>query len=232
MEFTKFEYENSRIITKQLTNLIINQDSVHYKVNSSEVSKLESKIKAEKEERYKNIYLKNLEESFTKDQKRLNEINRENEVSSDWLLVLPIVENGFDLTKQQFWDSIIRYSWPIANLPTTCACGSTSTIQHSMSCKKGGFINIRHNNVRDLTAKLLSEVCHDVQVEPILLPLIGEPMEHRTAIETNEARLDIRARGFWIRGHQAFLDVRVFDPNGCLCSNSSLSQSVSQFLNR
>ena len=25
-------------------------------------------------------------------------------------------------------------------------------------------------------------------------------MEHRTTIETNKARLDIRARGFWIRG--------------------------------
>ena len=98
-ETAKLEYENSRIITKQLTNLIINQDPV-YKVNSSEVSKLKIKIKAEKEERYKKI-LRNLEESFTKDQNRLNEINRENGVSN-WLLVLPMVENGFDLTKQQF----------------------------------------------------------------------------------------------------------------------------------
>ena len=49
-------------------------------------------------------------------------------------------------------------------------------------------------------------------------------MEHRNAIETNEARLDIRARGFWIQGQQAFLDVRVFDPNACRYSNSSLSQ--------
>ena len=62
-----------------------------------------------------------------------------------------------------------------------------------MPCKKGGFINICHKDVRDLTANLLSEVCHDVQVETTLLPLTGERMGHRTAIETNEARLDIRA---------------------------------------
>ena len=68
-----------------------------------------------------------------------------------------------------------------------------------MSCKKGGFINICHNDVRDLTTKPLSEVCHDVQVEPTLLPLTGKQMKHRTAIETNEARLDIKARGFWIQ---------------------------------
>ena len=112
-----------------------------------------------------------------------------------------MVGNGFDLTKQQFWDRIrLRYGWPIANLPTTCTSTfttiSTFTIQHSMSCKKGGFINIRRNNVRDLTAKLLSGVCHDVQIELTLLLLTGERIKHRTAIETNEGRLDIQARGF------------------------------------
>ena len=49
-------------------------------------------------------------------------------------------------------------------------------------------------------------------------------MEHRSAIENNKARLDIRVRIFWIRGQQAFLDIRVFDPNKCRQSNSSLSQ--------
>ena len=84
-----------------------------------------------------------------------------------------------------------------------------------MSYKKGGFINICHYDVRDLTAKLLSEVCHDVPVDPTLVPLTGELMEHLTTIETNETRLEIRARGFWRRGQQVFLDVRVFDPNAC-----------------
>ena len=102
-ETANFEYKNSRIITRQLTKLIINQDQI-YTVNSSEVSKIKSKIKAEKEERYKNIS-QTLEESFTKDQKRPNEINQEKGVSN-WLLMLPMVENGFDITKQQFWDSI------------------------------------------------------------------------------------------------------------------------------
>ena len=82
-EAANFEYKNSRVITKQLTKLIINQDQI-YTVNSSEVSKIKSKIKAEKEERYKNIS-QTLEESFTKDQKRPNEIDQEKGVSN-WLL--------------------------------------------------------------------------------------------------------------------------------------------------
>ena len=48
-ETSKFEYENSRIVNKHLTNLIINQDPI-YTVNSTKVSKLKSKTKAEKEE--------------------------------------------------------------------------------------------------------------------------------------------------------------------------------------
>ena len=110
------------------------------------------------------------------------------------------------------------------NLPATCTCESTFTIQHSMCCKKAGFSNICHNDERDLTARFLSEVFHNVQVEPTLLLLTGERLEYRTAIETSKARLDIRARGFWIRGQEAFLNERVFDPNACRYSNSSLSQ--------
>ena len=50
-----------------------------------------------------------------------------------------------------------------------------------MSCKKGGFINVRHNDVRDLTACLLTEVCKDVSVEPLLAPLTSENIESRSA---------------------------------------------------
>lgn len=93
-----------------------------------------------------------------------------------------------------------------------------------MSFKKGEFINIRHNNLRNFTAKLLSELCHDVHVEPTLLPLTGERMEQRSVIGTDETRLEIRARGFWVQGQQEFLDTRVFGPTACRYSNSSLTQ--------
>ena len=50
-----------------------------------------------------------------------------------------------------------------------------------MSCKKGGFITIRHNDLRDLNANLLTEVCKDVDIEPHLLPVTGETFDNRTA---------------------------------------------------
>ena len=43
-----------------------------------------------------------------------------------------------------------------------------------MNCPTGGFPTIQHNELRDFTASLLSEVCHGVSVEPHLQPLTGE----------------------------------------------------------
>ena len=56
---------------------------------------------------------------------------------------------------------------------------------------------LRHNEIRDLTAHLLMEVCHCVSTEPTLQPITGEVFNHATAITEDSARLDIAANGFW-----------------------------------
>ena len=86
----------------------------------------------------------------------------------------------------------------------------------------GGFPSIRHNEVRDVTASLLTEICHNVSVEPHLQPLSGELLSLRTANSTDNARLDIACDGFWGgRFERAFFDIRVFNP--CAQSNKSSS---------
>ena len=83
-----------------------------------------------------------------------------------------------------------------------------------MSRKKGGFVTLRNNKVRDVTARLLSEVCKDVELEPSLLTLNGKEQTMSNAAKKNdEVRLDLCARSFWVSGQKAFIDVRVFDPN-------------------
>ncbi len=65
-------------------------------------------------------------------------------------------------------------------------------VNHAMICPKGGFPIIRHNEVRDITADLLTD---DVELEPTLQPLTGERLSHRTANTEDGARLDVKARG-------------------------------------
>ena len=112
----------------------------------------------------------------------------------------------------------------MADLPTTCPWGSRFSIQHCMSSKKGGFIYIRQNYLRDLTANILSEVCKDIEIKPELTTLMGKELGRRTANTTNDTRLDIRLRKIWQRGQQTFLDLRVFDPNASQYLNKLFQQ--------
>ena len=75
--------------------------------------------------------------------------------------------------------------------------------------------------VRDLSAGLLSEVCNDVGIEPVLQPLQGEKFRHKSAIMDEDARLDFVARGFW-QG-RSFFDIRIFNPHAPTNKKSSLS---------
>ena len=60
------------------------------------------------------------------------------------------------------------------------------------------FVSIRHNDLSDLTARIVSEVCKDTEIEPKLLPLPGEELHGRTRNRSNEARLGIRTGRFGI----------------------------------
>ena len=87
--------------------------------------------------------------------------------ASSWLSALPISELGFALHNGAFRDTLcLRYGWRPSHLPSYCVCGQHFTIEHALSCSRGGFPFIHHNEIRNITADLLSGVCHSVGTEP------------------------------------------------------------------
>ena len=92
-----------------------------------------------------------LQNRLNENQIRLNSINHEKGVWS-WLTPYPISDHGFDLIKQQFWDSLrVRYGCILLNMPSTCCCSAKMDAEHAMSfffvfflmsCKRGGFVTI------------------------------------------------------------------------------------------
>ena len=131
--------------------------------------------------------------------------------ASSWLTALPLKEHGFQLNKSEFRDAIaIRYAAPLRALPSKCPCGQRFDTNHALNCKRGGFVIMRHNNIRDFEANLLAQVCTDIEKEPALQPLNGETVN---GTAEDGARTDVRARGFWCRAQNAFFGIRLTNIN-------------------
>ena len=142
------------------------------------------------------------------------------------MTVLPIQEHGFHLHKGDFRDALsLRYGLSPLNTSKSCHCGASFSVDHAMVCPFGGFPIIRHNEVRDLTASLLTAVCHNVATEPCLQPITSETFPLASTNTRDDARLDVKARGFWSRGQDAFFDVRVFYPNAPSYRSLSLTSA-------
>ena len=204
VEKAKTDFESSTIITAPLAAIIISQG--HTIPSKSEVKQIRNE-RAHQVNVMKKDQQELLETKLDTQSKRVLAENREKGASS-WLNVLPLKEQGFTLTKEEFQDALaLRYDRDIKHLPSKCVCGDAFDATHAMNCKKGGFVSIRHDNVRNFEANLLKKVCNDVEIEPALQP-----------VDNDEARLDIRARGFWRPGQSAYFDVRLTNTN----SNSQL----------
>ena len=217
------EYDNSVKLTKELKLHIINQD-VNGKTDEKEIQRIGYDIAKSREQRQEQE-LNNILPCLDKRTKIKIEMAKETG-ASNWLSSLPIKAKGFQLNKQEFKDALaMRYGWEIEGLPDICPCDKDFTQEHAMVCPKGGFISMRHDEVRDLTYEMLKEVCKYVTKEPALQPMSGETFKYKTAKTQESARVDLMAQGFWTRGQRAFFDVRIFEPTAQCYVNRSLDQA-------
>ena len=153
--------------------------------------------------------LKSLQETASLSIKRSIEVAMEKEASiHSCLTVPPIQQHDFQLHQADFRNAIcLRYRWPLEEDPLHYPCRSNFGINHVIICPKGSFPTFRHNEVRDITADLLSDICSNVAVETHLHDLSGENLHWGTA------NSDVSAREVWRRDERApFFDIMVFYP--------------------
>ena len=119
-----------------------------------------------------------------------------------------MTEFGFELFKQQFSlpEKCLGLNQTLGNLQSTnnVPLQSKFGIQHRMSCREGGFIFIRHSDLRD--ASDVPDMRKDTAIEPKLTPLSGEELHGRKSNNSNDARIDIKTRSFLERGQRVFFD--------------------------
>ena len=83
----------------------------------------------------------------------------------------------------------LRYDWPIADTPAFCGCGGDNSIDHILTCKRGGYVGMRHNALRNIEGALMRNICRDVKIEPPLIPIQNE----NVCSNADGTRLDICA---------------------------------------
>ena len=126
--------------------------------------------------------------------------------ASGWLTVLPLADEGYDLSATQFRDQLaLRYHCPPPALPSACdGCGAPFSLQHGLNCAKGGLSKKGHDQVRNCEAQLAEEAWGGVVLEPVLVPELdraGHP----------SLQADWSARGVWEGSRVAFFDNRIID---------------------
>ena len=219
------EYGYSIAATKHTVRSMLNQDN-DFHIDIAQISEVKKEITSQKNSFYKTA-LEQIMQELPPKHSKLVELACE-KGSSAWLTTLPLEEFGFVLNKQEFQDSIaLRYGFTIRNTAKTCICGQTNSIDHCLTCKRGGFVSLRHNSLRNTTANFISQVCKDVCIEPKLLPLSGEELP-RSSNTADEARLDISARSFWTPLGRAFFDIRVLHPGAPTNASRSIPQMYAQ----
>ena len=205
------EYSTSVLVTQHLVETMKSQCNSNTLDDSSQRETLK-KILEERITEYKQRQISLLEQC---DKKTARILEQASEVgSSNWLSCLPLKKHGFTMNKSEFKDSLcLRYGKDLQRLPANCPCGAVFSVNHGLNCHRGGFIIIRHNEVRDFHANLIKQVINDVEVEPQLQNLDGEQFRLSSTLTGDNAHPDIRARGFWRSGQQAFFDVKIINTN-------------------
>ena len=220
-ERSKLEFDASVRVAQPLTSAIFQGDeSYSYDTMAGQITAI-AEVSSIKKFHSKEVATI-LKDNLTGPLKRAVELAQEKGASS-WLTALPIHEHGFALHKSAFRDALaLRYDWP----PLTYLHPVPVVLRACLSCPKGGFPSLRHNEIRDLTANLLTEVCSNVCVEPELQPLSGESLKNRTVNTEDHARLDIAANGLWGgRNERNVVEVRVFNPHAPTDKNTPLQSA-------
>ena len=148
-------YNTSQKVTTPLVALILQQSCAHPAEYLHEQGK--AKLDARKiRNQQQNQDAEELLERLPANMRRALEVSKEKRGLS-WLSTLPIAEDSFALHKGAFRDTLcLCYGWRPADLPSVCICGKNFSVEHALSCPHGGLPSVRHNELRDITAQMLT----------------------------------------------------------------------------
>ena len=130
-------YSNSRKVTEPLKNSIRGREEMDESYTDAELNRLSGEVKNDNKEMHRRRAEGVHKEVTAIERKALSLAGQKGSFS--WLSTLPAEENGFALHKGTFQDALaLRYGWRPTGMSSLCACGKANTVEHALSCCKGG----------------------------------------------------------------------------------------------
>ena len=139
----------------------------------------------------------------------------------------PSRRDGTELERDEFRDAaLLRLGLTPKNLPNVCdGCSATFTVEHALTCKKGGLVIIRHNDCRDEFGDLSSKATSPSKVttEPPIYNGGNQPVtrqangasstsnNNNNSTQGGEERGDLAVHGFVQRQKTAIFDFCITD---------------------
>lgn len=204
MEETREMFSRGEVTSGDLKSKLINQDhALPIKMDMSEFKKQKEKLIR------KEINEQIDRESKAEDKSRRQELKLKG--TNNWIGAPPIKARGRYLNKNAFQDAVrMRLGLEPKNLSQKCACGNKNSVNHSRTCHIGGYINMRHDKVRDYIYDKAKMVYNDVEKETTLKP-VEEQVLSPGAILADGARSDVRIMGFSRDFQDTHFDIKVIN---------------------
>ena len=139
------QYKASKLFTAHLVSLIVIPELQFKKDDNKKIQREYHKLKKEQiDEKARSVHY----EVGTDMKRAINQARDKG--SSHWISALPLVDQGFKLNKGEFRDALrLRYNKQLKGLTSKCPCGSKFDVCHALSCGRGGFLIMRHDEIRD-----------------------------------------------------------------------------------
>ena len=209
-------FTNSCLLTKPLVDAILDPNELD--LNMAKVEKLARDARGEIDKSNDDHNSESLKELLTRIEcpKLVRCLEMAGEAgASGWLTTRPYPHLGFELNRLEFLDSLaLRYGFEAKDLGSTCACGKPNNTDHTLSCAKGGYTILRHDNIRDLMAEICTYAgLKGVETEKLLQPCPVGMKFYPSENSAPDARMDVVAVGLWRQSQLAHMDVRVFHAN-------------------
>jgi hypothetical protein len=249
-------HQASKDSAELLVESLIGNDELNNEEHTKCVRKGSASARLERIEASKAVLEEVAARGGVKVQKRLERLDK----TGAWLGCCPDRFSGTVLTYTEWFDNLnLRYGLGVKNLPTKCdGCGCRFSVEHGLSCKVGGLVDIRHNDGRDEWAHLCSLATTEskVSIEPLIFPMgtASDSNARRTADGSNnnnnnggnasrpgftgnrrstragdEARGDVRCRDFWNKAKDTIFDIRICDTDAKSYGNTSSLKILERF---